>query len=105
MHVQSWLPAPGVLVLRYEALQADFEGALRRLVDFLSLPTLRSLAEVQEEYVDQTRNLLTGDNRAFHRKGIVGDWKNYCDDEVREVLKNELGETLIELGYEQGLDW
>lgn len=104
-HVRTWPLVPGILTVRYETLKQDFEHELTRIASYLALPPVHSLSEVREEYVEHSRSLLTGDNRAFHRKGIVGDWKNYCDESIRGVLKAELGETLVLLGYESGLDW
>ena len=39
------------------------------------------------------------------RKGIVGDWRNHFTPKVKERAKELIGEALIELGYEKGLDW
>ena len=104
-HVRDWLLVPGILTVRFETLKQDFERELSRIAGYLALPPTHGVREVWEEYVEHSRSLLTGDNRAFHRKGIVGDWRNYCDESIREILKAELGETLILLGYESGLDW
>ena len=104
-HVQGWPAVPGVLLVRYESLQQSFESELARIVEYLALPAVRTVAEVREEYVEHTRGLLTGDNRAFHRKGVVGDWKNHLDERIRQALKDELGETLVQLGYESSEDW
>ena len=87
------------LAVRYEVLKSDFEGELARIADYLALPTVRTVAEVREEYVEHTRGLLQGDNRSFHRKGIVGDWQNYADERIRRTLEAEIGETLAAFGY------
>ncbi len=104
-HAQTWPSVPGVLLVRYEALQQNFEPELTRIVDYLALPAVHPVPEVREEYVEHARGLLTGDNRAFHRKGIVGDWKNHLDERICQALKEELSETLVQLGYESGEDW
>lgn len=99
-HARGWLAAPDVLTIRYEALQVDFERELTRISDELDLPTVCTVREVREEYVEHTRTLLQGDNHAFHRKGIVGDWKNYCNETIQGVLEAEIGETLRAAGYD-----
>lgn len=104
-YTRGWAGATDALTVRYETLQADFEGELTRIVDTLDLPTVCTVREVREEYVEHARTLLQGDNRSFHRKGIVGDWKNYYDPSVRAVLHETIGDTLREVGYETGSDW
>ena len=104
-HAQTWLTVPGIFALHYEALKEDFVREITRVIDYVALPPLCTLDELREEYVEHTKSLLNGDNRAFHRKGIVGDWKNYCDERIRAILKAEIGETLLALGYERGMDW
>jgi len=45
------------------------------------------------------------DPSSFYRKGVAGDWKNHFSKEDRRVFKEEAGELLIRLGYEDDLDW
>ena len=39
------------------------------------------------------------------RKGVPGDWKNHFSQKVCNVLKEKIGDDLIELGHENTLDW
>ena len=41
----------------------------------------------------------------FSTARIAGDWKNHFTEEDRRVFKEEAGELLIRLGYEEDLDW
>ena len=45
------------------------------------------------------------DATSHARKGIVGDWKNYLNAAHIAKIKELPGQRLIELGYEQDLDW
>ncbi len=45
------------------------------------------------------------DITAHQRKGIVGDWKNYFSDRVKDEFKKRFGDVLIQTGYEQDLNW
>jgi hypothetical protein len=45
------------------------------------------------------------DAKSHFRKGIVGDWRNYLKPEHIQRFKELCGQQLIELGYEQNLDW
>lgn len=35
----------------------------------------------------------------FFRKGVIGDWVNYFDEEQRAHCEREIGEHLRRLGY------
>lgn len=104
-HARTWTVAPGVLQLRYETLLGDFEGELARIAAFVDLPHVRSVREVRQEYVENARKLFTGDNHCVHRKGAAGDWRNYAGDGIHAILKEELGDALIALGYEADMEW
>lgn len=39
------------------------------------------------------------------RKGVSGDWRNHFSPKVKEAFKETAGQLLIELGYEDSLDW
>lgn len=39
------------------------------------------------------------------RKGISGDWKNHFGPKVKGYVKEQIGEELIQLGYEKDLNW
>lgn len=41
----------------------------------------------------------------FFRKGAIGDWKNYFDDNARDWFKDEVLGELRTQGYETGDDW
>lgn len=38
-------------------------------------------------------------------KGIVGAWKEYFNEEHKAAMKEEIGDLLIQLGYEKDLAW
>ena len=39
------------------------------------------------------------------RKGQTGDWRNYFNDRITRIFKEEAGEALIRAGYEKDLNW
>ena len=43
--------------------------------------------------------------RSTRRKGVIGEWKKELNDHQRGLVKQHLGECLIELGYERNLEW
>lgn len=92
-----------VHMIRYEDLHRDFEPRRRAMYEFLGLDP--SLAEPPSEETRTLPGFRTENVTSDNRKGIVGDWKNYFDERLRRLFKEEAGEALIELGYEKDLDW
>lgn len=39
------------------------------------------------------------------RKGVHGDWKNYFDDQLKDLFKERHGDLVIKLGYEKNNSW
>lgn len=39
------------------------------------------------------------------RKGQTGDWRNYFNERITRIFKEEAGQALIDAGYEKDLDW
>ena len=93
--------AENYLELRYETIHADTESARVEMYNFFDVdPTLAGeLAFNTQAGFDKESP------REFLRKGIVGDWKNYMSPEVRSVINEIAGDTLLRLGYIDSLDW
>ena len=47
---------------------------------------------------------LFGSGRTF-RKGRAGGWREEFSEEHKKAIKDEVGDLLVELGYEDGMDW
>lgn len=45
------------------------------------------------------------DPEHHYRKGVAGDWRNYLTGENKELFKDQWGQLLIDLGYEDDLSW
>ncbi|MBX3402019.1 MAG: sulfotransferase domain-containing protein [Phycisphaeraceae bacterium] len=45
------------------------------------------------------------DLKSATRKGQSGDWRNYFNDRIKRIFKEEAGEALILAGYEKDLNW
>jgi LPS sulfotransferase NodH len=96
--------------VRYEDLLAEPVGEVMRLLEFLGADSDVEVARgcVQAASFEQLSGGRTQGEEAsssFYRKGIAGDWKNHFSEEDRRVFKEEAGELLIRLGYEDDLDW
>lgn len=45
------------------------------------------------------------DLKSAKRKGQTGDWRNYFNDRITRIFKEEAGQALIQAGYEKDLNW
>jgi hypothetical protein len=83
---------------------------------FDSLPEYRTFIEsglfrrLVEEYSYETQVRKRGTFKRRQasntlRKGSPGEWKDYFTPEIKEKVKELIGDELIELGYEENYDW
>lgn len=115
---QSWINGNAeALVVRYEDLLADTVPHFSVVLDYLGIRNSNGLAKVIVER-NRFARLSMGkriwqsqrkpgqeDTKSHFRKGIVGDWRNYLKPEHIKRFNELCGQQLIELGYEQNLDW
>jgi hypothetical protein len=104
------LLGPNYTEVRYEDLLERPDEEVRRLLSFLGVDTEGRLVEhcvssASFEKLTRGRERGQEDPSSFYRKGVAGDWKNYFTEEDRRIFKEEAGELLIRLGYEEDLDW
>ncbi|XP_073131650.1 cytosolic sulfotransferase 5-like [Henckelia pumila] len=108
---QSKEDADKIFFLKFEDLKRDPGFYLRRLAEFLECPfsaeeegigmveqisqvcTFESLSGLE---INQNGKLSSGEeNKAFFRRGEVGDWKNYLTDEMvhklDEIIEKKFG--------------
>lgn len=98
------------LVIKYEQLLEDPAREFGRINTFFDLGMsenkieriLRKLQEMKKRVLDIDRG--HGQKSTF-RKGIIGDWKNHFNPEVKKLFKERVGDFLIKLGYEKDRDW
>jgi len=108
--VRRWYGRKGITYVRYEDLNRDTPGQLRRVISELTGKNVGSekVAKVTQELSFER---LSGRRRgeenknSFLRKGIVGDWRNYFNKEASECFDLHAGDELILLGYESDRSW
>jgi Sulfotransferase domain len=104
------LLGPNYTEVRYEDLLERPHEEVRRLAGFLGADT-REKAVRQAVHAASFEKLSKGrergqeDTSSFYRKGVAGDWRNYFTASDKEIYKEEAGELLIRLGYEEDLNW
>lgn len=107
-HIELWLKQ-GKHHFMYEDLLDNTHHVLRKILDTIG-------AEIDEALLNKTVELMSFNNckklensfkkaGRFYRKGIHGDWRNHFSEKQKNIFKEIAGSTLIDLGYEKGLDW
>jgi hypothetical protein len=115
---QSWLVgAADVVCIRYEELLAETDREFRRVLKHLRISAPDSLVQSivsrnqfermtnGRKFWKQGRKQGQADPNSHFRKGITGDWKNHLKAIHVQKFKEVAGDKLIELGYEQDLNW
>ena len=96
--------------ITYEKMKNRFQETMREVTALLDLD-LQEDTLVQSNYIPEPtplkQHLLKAESfTPLFRKGITGDWKNYIkDEEAKSWIKENHGAALIEMEYEQDLDW
>ncbi len=104
-HVASARRDGNVCFVTYEALMQEFEPTLRRVVDTLGLPLVKTIGETSQVHHTGFRKVFAGNNRDFFRRGQTGDWKNWYDAGHARLLDELIGSSLLELGFETDPAW
>jgi hypothetical protein len=96
--------------VKYEDLLQRPEEELKRMLEFLGADSGAEIAErcvsqASFESLGQGRQRGQEDPTAFVRKGVAGDWKNVFTERNKRTFKNQAGELLVQLGYEEDQDW
>jgi hypothetical protein len=110
-HVRSWRDAPGrpALLLRYEDMLADAEGALARAAAYLgwaAAPETVAQAVAATRFdalrAAEERHGFTEKPRPagrFFRRGIAGGWRDTLTAEQASRIEDRHGAVMAELGY------
>jgi len=117
-HVSSWLDhadQPAFLLIRYEDLLTKPIDQLKRMAEFLALPSddhrLRQAVEncsfnkLQDIENKRGYHSRRGKDFKFFRKGTNGQWKSYFEPEHKAIFKKHNDDALFRLGYIDNLDW
>lgn len=91
--------------VRYEDLQEHPDAALDAMLRFLDVsndPALRATCIAESSFAAVTGGRAAGQEeaKAFLRKGVSGDWRNWFDPELNAAFVSIAGSLLTGLGYQ-----
>lgn len=100
----GWVNQP-VLSLKFEDLvSADRRIPLGRFLDFVAEKGFTP-AVSREEAIDVLEKAIQPAKSGTFRKGTSGQWETVFSPEIKELVKEKMGDVLIELGYEKDYNW
>lgn len=101
------------LMVKFEDLVGEQGGSdqetqratLLKIAHYIHLDlTPERLDWLADHIYERRPNNERGGNTIFKRSSI-GNWKTFLSEEHKNLIKQELGEEIILLGYESNLDW
>ncbi len=98
------------LKISYEEMKADFRAVIEKILAYLDL-RISPFKLVSSHYVKVPVPLSVHISKAenfkpLFRKGQVGDWQNHITHpKAKDIIKEQYGNFLIELGYEKDHNW
>jgi len=101
----KWLRDPSVTVCRFEDLCGE-QGGCTRIAQEKEIVKIASALDVSlsSEELGSIINNLWGGTKTF-RKGQTGGWKKHFKPHHIAAFKRNLGQLLIDLGYEKDNNW
>ena len=86
----AWANYDNCLLFKYEDLKTDIYNSVIKIVDFtgINVTDRKIRNSISKNDFKKVSGRKSGSEKtnSFYRKGIVGDWKNYFDNELLEYL-------------------
>ncbi|MGB7978475.1 MAG: hypothetical protein WCF19_04860 [Chlamydiales bacterium] len=106
LYFKGWVHSPACCTLDFSKLMGNHGGAA---TDLDALGELKKIAaalkvDISDQDLYNVYKSNFGKGYSFF-KGKVGAWKEYFKEEHKTAVKEEIGDLLIELGYEQDFNW
>ena len=100
----GWINLPNVLPVKFEDLILDRDATFVRILEFLKGRGL-VLMTSDEEAIASMHAAVQPKKSGTFRKGQPGGWKEAFTEENKRVFKEETGDLVVRLGYEENMDW
>ena len=105
-HVRYWMSCSNVVMVKYEDLLQNpyniMQLSFSRLGVSCSNDRLRGVIDEQSFSKKKDSFISQGDdiNIRFLRKGNIGDWKHFLNDDILKIIRKQHGQVMNLLGYE-----
>jgi len=100
----GWLEQPAVLCLRFEDLILEREAALGCLLDYLERRGFTPAVE-RKQAIEALQQAIIPKKSGTYRKGQPGNWREHFTPANKQRFKEQAGDLLVRLGYEQDDQW
>jgi hypothetical protein len=100
----EWRTYPEVLCLRFEDLILDQPAALGRILDYLSQCGFTSSVE-RSQAIRTLQEAIAPKRSGTFRKGKPGNWQEHFTEANKALFKEQTGDLLVQLGYEEESNW
>jgi len=100
----GWLERPEVLVIRFEDFVQQKRRTLENILKHAAKRGFKFEAET-EAALGILEKAIDPNKSPTFRSGKVGGWSNNFSPEHKELFKQETGDLLVRLGYEETMDW
>lgn len=101
---QGWVNDPQVCTVRFEDLvSSDRKKHLKRMADYYLRHS--SLEIDVDKLVVLFESSIQPEKSHTYRKGKAGGWANVFTGAMKDQMKAIAGDLLINLGYEQDMNW
>lgn len=106
IHYMNWLNSRICCVLDFEKLMGDNGGKFTQadVIEEMKKIAITLQLELSDSELQNVYENCFGKGWSFF-KGKVGVWKEYFREEHKMAIKEEIGDLLIQLGYERDLEW
>ncbi|TWU28089.1 sulfotransferase domain-containing protein [Bythopirellula polymerisocia] len=102
----GWIGRSDVYSMRFEDLVGDLrDQILDEMIDFYQQGTLELMGENSADIKVNMITNIAPERSHTYRKGKSGGWRDRLKVQHREEFKRVAGDLLIQLGYEQNLNW
>ncbi len=100
----GWLDSPSVLCLSFEDLVLRQRESLVRILDHIESGQFR-IPTSREKAIAVIEKAIQPEKSPTFREGKTGKWRDYFNEEHKQLFKDITGDLLIKLGYEENNDW
>ena len=101
----GWIKNPNVFSVKYEDLIGSHkESKLEEIINYYLLMNNNVSIDFKQFFLNSISSINPSKSHTFHSGGS-GKWKNFFNNEHKDLFKKYAGDLLVNLGYENDLNW